>query len=332
MLKKILYGVLALIALVVIISLFLPGSAHVERSTEISAPVSKVFPVVNDMKAWDKWSPWDQKDPDMAKTWGEITEGQGANYSWEGDPDQVGTGTMTFNEVMENEKIMYELDFAEQGTALGGFEFSESDGITSVKWYFDTDVSSPFVIGKFFGMMMDGFVGPDFENGLANLKEYVESMPPYSIEIVETEFGDMHYLYIRGQCSTAELQPNMAERAGVLTAYAAENGLEMAGMPFSLYYDWGDSVDFAFCIPIGSEAAVDHDRVEYAYMETGKFIKGTHKGPYDNLGDSYNEMQKYMEDNAVKPMGAAVEYYENDPGAVADESELLTSIYFPIGS
>ncbi len=328
MLKKILYGFLALIALIILVSFFLPGTAHVERTTEINAPAAKVFPLLNDLKAWDVWSPWDAKDPDMAKTWGEVTSGEGATYSWEGDPEQVGSGTMTITEVIENQKVVTQLDFGDQGTAMGGFDLSESDGVTKVTWYFDTDVSSPFLIGKYFGMMMDGFVGPDFEAGLNNLKEYIEAMPPYSIEIAETTFGDIHYLFIRGVCAQSDLQPNMEERAGVLMGYVGESGVEVAGMPFSMYHSWGDEVDFAFCIPVSGEMDIDHESIEYAYMEEATFVKGTHVGAYDHLGTSYDEIQRYLEDNAIMSKGPAVEYYENDPGEV-EEADLITSIYFP---
>lgn len=332
MLKKILYGFLALIALIVIISLFLPGSAHVERSTTIDAPVERVFAYVNDLEKWDDWSPWSEKDPDMDVSWGEITEGMGASYCWEGDPDQVGKGCLEITEVVENEKIVNKLDFMEQGTAMGSYTFSEADGKTTVTWGFDTDVSSPPVIGKFFGMMMDGFVGPDFEKGLANLKALAEAAPSYSIEIGESNFGPHHFIYVRQVATMENLAQMMAESAGAMTEFAAANGIESVGTPFSQYYSFGEEIDFAFCIPVAEEVTVEDEVVMYAYLDEGACIRGVHLGSYDNLGGSYDEMDRYMSDNALESTGPPMEHYVTDPGEEPDPANWITHIYYPIGS
>ena len=61
--KRGLIGLAAVVAAVVIVGLLLPRSVHVERSTVIEAPPSVVFALVNDYRAFNRWSPWARIDP-----------------------------------------------------------------------------------------------------------------------------------------------------------------------------------------------------------------------------------------------------------------------------
>jgi hypothetical protein len=47
-----------LIILLVIISFFLPGKVHVERTAVIRAEPAVIYGQVADLKNWPKWAPW----------------------------------------------------------------------------------------------------------------------------------------------------------------------------------------------------------------------------------------------------------------------------------
>ena len=85
-----------------------PDSFRVQRVVLINASSDKVFPLINDMKAWTAWSPYEKKDPAMKRTYGAVTAGKGATYAWEGDKN-VGQGSM---EIVESgpRKILLKLD------------------------------------------------------------------------------------------------------------------------------------------------------------------------------------------------------------------------------
>ena len=44
---------------------------------------------------------------------------------------------------------------------------------TKLTWSFDADFGNN-IIGRYFGLMMDGMLGPDYEKGLAKLKSTLE--------------------------------------------------------------------------------------------------------------------------------------------------------------
>jgi hypothetical protein len=150
-----------------------PDSFRVQRVVLINAPSDKVFPMINDIKAWTVWSPYEKKDPAMKRTYGAVTAGKGATYAWDGDKN-VGQGSI---EIVESgpRKILLKLDFVKPFEAhnMGEFLLEPKGDSTSVTWA--TYGPSPYiskVIGTFINI--DDLIGRDFEKGLADLKAAAE--------------------------------------------------------------------------------------------------------------------------------------------------------------
>ena len=150
-----------------------PDSFRVQRVVLINAPSDKVFPLINDMKAWTVWSPYEKKDPAMKRSYGAVTAGKGATYAWEGNKE-VGQGSM---EIVESgpRKILLKLDFLKPFEAhnMGEFLLEPKGDSTSVTWaiYGPSPYMSK-VVGTF--MNIDDMIGRDFEKGLADLKAAAE--------------------------------------------------------------------------------------------------------------------------------------------------------------
>ena len=91
-----LWAGLFLLALILISFLF-PSTIKVSRSIEVNAPMDRVFDQVNDLRNWEKWSPWKRMDPTMVMTFSNPPVGQNAFYKWESQDKRMGTGTLTLN-------------------------------------------------------------------------------------------------------------------------------------------------------------------------------------------------------------------------------------------
>src|SRR5688572_6268546 len=139
-LKKILLGLGAVILLLLIISLFLPSGAFVERSITIKAPASVVFEQINTLKNWEKWSPWHKIDTAMAIVYEGPASGAGAKYTWKSEHPQVGNGSLTIVSSTPNDSIISSLDFMEGGLAKGGYYFTQTDSGTVVRWTMGCDM------------------------------------------------------------------------------------------------------------------------------------------------------------------------------------------------
>lgn len=149
-----------------------PDTYRVERSAVVDAPPEVTFQLVNDLRGWERWSPWNELDPDQERTYSGPTSGEGAVTEWSGN-EQVGTGQMTIAESVENERVVIDLEFKEPFASKSGSEFRfepVDEDKTRVTWTMTGDSGLMMKTMSIF-MDFDGRVGQDFEKGLAALNE-----------------------------------------------------------------------------------------------------------------------------------------------------------------
>ena len=70
--------VVAGIVVVLVLAAMKPDQFRISRSAAIKASPDKIFPLINDFKAWTAWSPYENKDPEMKRIYGPTTAGKGA--------------------------------------------------------------------------------------------------------------------------------------------------------------------------------------------------------------------------------------------------------------
>lgn len=165
-------GVIGLI--LVGVAYLLPRDVSVSREVAISAPVDKVFPLVNSLKNMSKWSPWVAKDPAIKLAFSGPDEGVGAKMGWSSTMAQVGNGTQEITESVAGQSVVSRLIFGEMGPTVARFDLASAAGGTTVTWSLTADMGmNP--MARWAGLMMDRWVGPDFETGLAHLKAMAEA-------------------------------------------------------------------------------------------------------------------------------------------------------------
>src|SRR6266853_3521364 len=166
------------IAIILIVAATRPNTFSIQRATVVKAPPERIFPLINDFHQWGTWSPYENKDPAMKRSYSGAASGQGAVYAWEGNKN-VGSGRMEILEASAPSKIVIKLDFFTPFEGHNTAEFTmlpQGDATnltTNVTWLMHGP--SPF-IGKIMHVFinMDRMVGKDFEIGLANLKRLTE--------------------------------------------------------------------------------------------------------------------------------------------------------------
>ena len=162
------------IAVVMVLAAMKPDQFRVQRSVAIKAPPEKIFPLINDFKAWTAWSPYEAKDPAMKRTYGAATGGKGATYAWEGNGN-VGAGNMLITDAPAPSKVALDLNMTSPMEAHNKVEFmlTPAGDSTTVTW--SMHGNTPY-FGKIIHvfMDMDKMVGGDFAAGLAKLKAVAE--------------------------------------------------------------------------------------------------------------------------------------------------------------
>lgn len=171
-LKRIVLSLVALVALVLLVGMMLPSGFKVQRSVVIAAPPDRIFPLLVDPREWKRWAIWNQRDPAMKIEYSGAASGVGARWSWQSKTE--GNGAMEFVAAVPHRHVDYSLSFPELGMTSRGVLTLVPDGAgTRVSWTNEGDMGNN-PLNRYFGLMMDSMVGPDFEAGLRNLKSLVE--------------------------------------------------------------------------------------------------------------------------------------------------------------
>ncbi|MFT3706409.1 MAG: SRPBCC family protein [Archangium sp.] len=173
MLKKILIGLLAVLAIFFAIVASRPETFEIKRSLDINASPEVVASQITNFHKWEAWSPWEKQDAAMKKTFDGPDDGVGAHYAW--DSAKVGSGEMKVTDVKPGEKVGIDLHFTKPFETQNrvDFELVKSGDKTNVSWVMTGKNSFAGKAMSVF-MDMDKMVGPDFEKGLAALKDASE--------------------------------------------------------------------------------------------------------------------------------------------------------------
>jgi len=163
------------IAIVLILAANKPDTFRVQRAAVVKAPPENVFPMINDFHQWTTWSPWENKDPAMKRTYSGSPSGRGAVYAWDGNKN-VGAGRMEILDASSPSKIIIKLDFFKPFEGHNTAEFTmlpQGDATTNINWVMHGPAPFMSNVMQVF-MNMDNMIGKDFEICLANLKRLAE--------------------------------------------------------------------------------------------------------------------------------------------------------------
>lgn len=151
-----------------------PDEFSVERRLRIAAPADKLWPLVGELRGFNRWNPYERKDPLVKGSYGGAASGVGSRYAWESD--KVGTGSLEVTGQQPGRAVQMKLDFVKPFEAHNQAEFAlrpTADGATEVSWRMHGPAN---FVNKLMGvfMDMDRMVGRDFEDGLQNLRQLAE--------------------------------------------------------------------------------------------------------------------------------------------------------------
>jgi hypothetical protein len=172
---KITLGVLAIIfVVIIIIGLFLPSEINAEGSVTIHAQPSDIHPYVNDFRNWSKWTAWAKRDTNITNTYEGSAAGVGSIYKWSGN-EEVGRGMLTMTRSDSNQGIWYDMSMEDgQFLSKGSITYNPTGDSTAVTWGYQAEVGGN-IIFKYVMVFFKPYIEHDFDVGLRDLKELVES-------------------------------------------------------------------------------------------------------------------------------------------------------------
>ncbi len=175
-LKKLGIGILAIVAILLIVAVFIKKEYAVEREVSINKPLADVFAYVRNIKNQNYYSVWNLKDPNSKQDFKGTDGTVGFIASWDSKNDEVGQGEQEIKNIVEGSRIDMELRFTRPFKATDhGYLITESvnENQTKVKWGFTGKMDYPMNLMLVL-MDMEGMIGNDMQAGLTNLKNILE--------------------------------------------------------------------------------------------------------------------------------------------------------------
>lgn len=155
--------------ILVVVAFTLPADLTIQRSVVIAAPSAEIHPHVENMQNWRNWSPWNQeRDPSLKYTYEGPESGVGSKQMWDG---KDGQGSMEVTSSSPEKGIEYDITMMEK-TEKGSITYEKAEGGTRVVWEFNSTDMGP--VNRLFMKAFQGVLESDFEQGLDNLKQYIE--------------------------------------------------------------------------------------------------------------------------------------------------------------
>lgn len=173
-LKKILFVILGIVAVLLIIALFIPKDYTVSVSTNINKPQQEVFDYVKMIENQKNYSIWVMEDPN-AKMEYKGTDGTvGFISAWDSQNKNVGKGEQQITNVIEGERIDVDLRFerpfkgeAKAATIVKAVSENESQVINEFYGHSPYPMNLMSVMAK--GMLKDAM-----STNMNNLKNILE--------------------------------------------------------------------------------------------------------------------------------------------------------------
>ena len=145
----------------------------ITRSTTVNANPEVIHGLVDDFHEWAKWSPWEDLDPALERSYSGPDQGVGAHYAWKGNR-RAGEGSMEITGLTPD-AVDIELRFLKPWKATNQvrLELTPTSQGTEVTWTMHGEhVGYMSWLSRV--MPMDKMVGKDFEKGLSRLKAVAE--------------------------------------------------------------------------------------------------------------------------------------------------------------
>ncbi|MDP9291319.1 MAG: SRPBCC family protein [Verrucomicrobiota bacterium] len=165
------FPLLGALGFLLVFPFFLSRKTRVLRRKIIRAAPAEVFPFINDLRNWPRWTEWNRRD-DFHFTYDGPPSGIGATQRWE---NSRGDGSLKVVQSVENERVTYDLEMNRGKYHLEGLIALEPLGaVTRVSWLCKWQSgTNPY--NRYRDLFFKVVIGRDFEAGLENLKGVIEN-------------------------------------------------------------------------------------------------------------------------------------------------------------
>ncbi len=333
--KKIKYTFILLLVALGALAIYvfsLDSSFEVTRSREIKAPANLVYQQMADLKNWNKWSPWKEKDSTLIFEFSKTTNKEGDYFRFK---DENGNYPKLTNLTLKPDTLVIQ-------------SLSTQDQIQEFKWRIIPQGDSVKVVWtisgelpltqRIYARQMEDMIGPLMTRGLERIDESVHK----DMEKRETrmdkivDLGSNYYLYETASCKMEDLGKKMDSLLPVVLIYAIKNQIKMNGKPFTVYekYDTeNNSVIFSSCIPTQEKIEADNPNILTGKTPGGKYFRSIFTGDYKFLREGWQKTYDSLNkrgDIKIDSTRSPFEIYTKGHTLSQNPADWETEIYIPV--
>jgi AraC family transcriptional regulator len=151
--------------------------------------------------------------------------------------------------------------------------------------------------------------------------------------VTRQELAPQPVLIVRRRAKRSEIAATIGETLPHIFLYAQQNGIALAGLPFTRYVEMGPGlVTMEPGMRVAGSAVSGQGEVVADTLPGGPVATTTHIGPYDKLADAYAAIEQWMEEKGLAAAGAPWESYVTDPADYPDPKDWKTEVFWPLAS
>ncbi len=337
--RGVIKALILLLAIVVVTAMFLPASTTVTRSSIIQASPQRVFTLINGFEHFKLFSPWHYLDSQSQYRYSGPVTGIGAQMQWHSDNHKLGSGSSQIIAVEQNRRVTMRLNFDRRGSATAWFELQPVGLDTQVIWGLQSDAGFDLAT-RYFNLLLDYFVGKDYEQGLRQLKILAEATPDVDTQAVTQQYDvrlfdqpDAERLLITTQSD----QTIEAFSKAVTQAYAQlkvatlASGLNIDGAPFMVeQYSQGDHYVLTAGIFVSGEMEGKLPvGIKLEHVAATQLACSAHSNQATNKAETYQRVMHWIIDNDYLVSGPSRE--QHPQGVLATMTQpMYRWICFPV--
>lgn len=173
LLKRILIGIVTVIALLLTTALFVKKDYRVEQEVVVNKPKSDVFNFVKHARNQDQFNKWILSDPQMQKSYKGTDGTVGFVYAWD-SREKAGKGEQQITAIREGERVDLHLHFIKpMESDADAWYTTEALAADQTKLKWGMSGRSPYPL-NLMNLFIPGLLGKDLQTSLAALKTILE--------------------------------------------------------------------------------------------------------------------------------------------------------------
>ena len=251
--------------LAVIVGLFLPSHAHIERSIEISHNPQHIYDVLNNFRRFPDYVGGDlqAQDPQVKFSFSGPAYGPGATINWAGN-DQLGNGTLVNKsgtiDLAGNSTVTWDLanDWrGENKTFTFNVTPRQGQRVSTITWGYDVDYGWN-LIDRYSQLWIHGKPASMIQYGLDSLQNMLAAIPNVGYDKLDPGLyrrPAMPVLLVSTKATRTLDDIDSAKAAALeqIDAAMAKLGVKAAGPTTTITTEWGDTTyTFDLAVPIDS--------------------------------------------------------------------------------